>query len=204
MNTRNTLPEKTNLTCGRHDDLLRVQTDHSSIVAAHIAEAAPAHKTILVDAFAGVGGNAIAFARSGRWDRIFAIEKDDATLKCAKHNAYVYGVEKKIWWIKGDCFDVMKKQLKTLGKQVVIFGSPPWGGPGYRSDDVFNLETMQPYSLRKLYNDFRKISKEVVLYLPRTSDLNEVAELAEDGEQVPVTHYCMHGASKVNMQCGSK
>lgn len=106
-------------------------------------------------------------------------------------------MEKKIWWVKGDCFDVMKKQYKTLGKQAVIFGSPPWGGPGYREDDVFKLATMQPYGLRKLYDDCSKITKDIVLYLPRTSDLNEIADLAEEEKQIPVTHYCMKGASKV-------
>ena len=98
-----------------------------SKIATHIAEAAPENKTVIVDAFAGIGGNAIAFARQGRWDRVFAIEKDAATLKCAKHNAKIYGVESKIIWIQGDCFDVMKKRFKGMGN-VVIFASPPWGG----------------------------------------------------------------------------
>lgn len=55
---------------------------------------------------------------------------------------------------------------------------------------------MQPYSLRKLYDGCSRVSTDIVLYLPRTSDLNEIAELAKDGKQIPVTHYCMRGASK--------
>lgn len=171
--------------------------DLHSVIAAHIAEAAPADKTILIDTFAGVGGNTIAFAQSGRWDQIFAIEQDEATLACAKHNAQIYGVEKKIWWMKGDCFDVLRKRLKSQGKKAVVFGSPPWGGPSYRAHEVFDLSTMQPYNLRKLYDEFTKISKDVVLYLPRTSDLNELADLVDDDKQISVTHYCMRGASKV-------
>lgn len=97
-------------------------------IAEHVAKAAPKDKTVLVDAFAGAGGNTIAFALSGRWDRIFAIEKDPQVLQCAKHNAKLYGVEKKIWWIEGDCFDVLKQRLKSIGKDAVIFASPPWGG----------------------------------------------------------------------------
>lgn len=195
----------------------------SRIIAAHVSSSAPASKTVLIDAFAGIGGNAIAFARSGRWERIFAIERDEATLACAKHNAKVYGVEKKIWWIGGDCFDVLKKQLKSVGASAVVFASPPWGGrlssplststaaattlaqsrltsesgPGYSTDEVFNLSTMQPYDLQKLYAAFAKISNEVVLYLPRTSDLNQLAALVPEGEGAQVTHYCMRGASKV-------
>lgn len=96
-------------------------------VAEHIASA-QSSKTVLVDAFAGAGGNTIAFALSGRWKQIFAIEKDSKVLACAKHNAEVYGVSKKIWWIQGDIFQVIQKQLKAVKKTAVIFGSPPWGG----------------------------------------------------------------------------
>jgi trimethylguanosine synthase len=95
-------------------------------IAAHISESAPRDKTIIVDAFAGVGGNAIALARSGRWERVFAIEKDPKTLKCAKHNAEIYGVSSKIFWLSGDCFDAISRFSGQ--KNVVIFASPPWGG----------------------------------------------------------------------------
>lgn len=65
---------------------------------------------------------------SDRWSQIFAVEKDPKTLACAKHNAKVYGVANKIVWIEGDVFDVLKSRLKTVTKNAVIFGSPPWGG----------------------------------------------------------------------------
>lgn len=100
---------------------------HSKI-AEHIAKSAPKGRSILVDAFAGAGGNTIAFALSGRWKRVYAIEKDPAVLQCAKHNAKVYGVENKITWFEGDCFEIIKNQLKDLAPYSVLFGSPPWGG----------------------------------------------------------------------------
>ena len=93
----------------------------------HIAESAPKEKTVIIDAFAGVGGNAIAFARNEHFDQVFAIEKDPKTMKCAKHNAAIYGVDKKIVWVTGDCFDVIGKRFRGNDK-VVIFASPPWGG----------------------------------------------------------------------------
>jgi len=99
-----------------------------SKIAEHIAASAPAGRSILVDAFAGAGGNTIAFAKSGRWKRIYAIEKDPAVLACAKHNAKIYGVETKITWFEGDCFQILKNQLKDLGPYSVLFASPPWGG----------------------------------------------------------------------------
>lgn len=99
-----------------------------SKIAAHLASAAPSGRSILVDAFAGAGGNTIAFAKTGRWKRVYAIEKDPVTLQCAKHNAKVYGVENKITWFEGDCFEILKNQLKDLGPYAIIFASPPWGG----------------------------------------------------------------------------
>lgn len=96
-------------------------------IAEHVAAADPSKDT-LIDAFAGAGGNTIAFARSGRWKHIFAVEKDPKVLACAKHNAKVYGVGGKIVWIEGDIFDLLSRRLKSLGKKAVIFGSPPWGG----------------------------------------------------------------------------
>lgn len=89
---------------------------------------APASKTILIDAFGGAGGNVIAFALSGRWKQIFAVEKDPKTLACAKHNAEVYGVAKKIFWIQGDIFEALNARLKAAAKNAVVFASPPWGG----------------------------------------------------------------------------
>ena len=96
-------------------------------IAEHIASA-PKSKGILIDAFAGAGGNTIAFAKSGRWNQIFAVEKDPKVLACAKRNAEVYGVAKKIWWIEGDVFEALGKRLKGVAKSAVVFGSPPWGG----------------------------------------------------------------------------
>ena len=96
-------------------------------IAQQIA-AAPSTKTVLIDAFAGAGGNTIAFAKSGRWKQIFAVEKDPRVLACAKHNAELYGVSHKIFWIEGDIFDVLEARMKPLAKNAVVFGSPPWGG----------------------------------------------------------------------------
>jgi trimethylguanosine synthase len=94
----------------------------------------PKEKVVLVDAFAGAGGNTIAFAKSGRWKRVYAIEKNPAVLACAKHNAKIYGVETGITWFEGDCFEILKNQLKDLGPYSIVFASPPWGGKLFADD----------------------------------------------------------------------
>lgn len=176
----------------------------ATIIATHLSAISPPGKKIVIDAFAGAGGNTIAFALSGRWNQIFAIEKDPDTLKCAKHNAEIYGVAKKIFWIEGDCFELMKGRLKSTAKNAVIFASPPWGGQGYRNEKIFDLSLMEPYNLRILWDAFRARSNCFVLYLPRQSDLNQVAACIEgdrtedDDAKTQVMHYCALGASKVN------
>ncbi|KAK3618763.1 putative diacylglycerol O-acyltransferase tgs1 [Elasticomyces elasticus] len=168
----------------------------SKRIASDIAASAPANKTILVDAFAGAGGNTIAFALSGRWKQIFAFEKDATVLACAKHNAEVYGVAKKIFWVHGDAFAEIPRRLKQVGKSAVVFASPPWGGPTYSDYEVFDLTVMGPYTLPFLCSSFFAVTPDVVLYLPRTSDLRQLAKYAKPGQKLQVTHYCMHGASK--------
>ncbi|KAM0805186.1 putative RNA methylase family protein [Usnea florida] len=165
-------------------------------IAKHVAEAASENEAILIDCFAGVGGNAIAFALSGRWRRVYAIESDPRALACAKHNAQIYGVQDNISWHEGDCFEILRKELAELGQHSIVFASPPWGGPGYRSDAIFDLAKMQPYNLTDLLLAFQQLTESVVLYLPRTSDIRQLAKKVREGSKITVIHYCMEGASK--------
>ena len=57
---------------------------------------------------------------------------------------------------------------------------------------------MEPYNLDMLYRSFTRYSTEVVLYLPRNSDLNQIARYGEDGKKLEVAHYTIMGASKVS------
>lgn len=162
-------------------------------------------KRVLIDAFSGAGGNTIAFALSSRWDRIIAIERDAATLACAQNNAELYGVDPStVTWVHGDSFEYLDtlvnrpwelhSDLRTDLNTTVVFASPPWGGPGYSTDKIFDLHTMQPYGLTQLYEAYNTMDH--VLFLPRTSDVRQIAKLAPAGHKIEVTQYCMEGASK--------
>ena len=72
-----------------------------------------------------------------------------------------------------------------------------FAGTEYSADDVFDLSKMEPYNFHKLYTEFSRCSKDMILYLPRTSDLNQVARYAPEGKKIEVAHYAMLGASKV-------
>ncbi|KAI6780137.1 Trimethylguanosine synthase-like protein [Emericellopsis cladophorae] len=163
------------------------------------------NKTILIDMFAGAGGNTIAFANSERWERIIAIEKDISTLACAQHNADVYEVESDIiTWVHGDSFEFLDALRNRPGElhpdlrldmdTTVVFASPPWGGPGYSTDEVFDLRTMQPYSLKQLHGIAGPMNH--ALYLPRNSDIRQIAKLAPEDQKIEIVQYCMEGASK--------
>ena len=167
----------------------------------------------VIDCFSGVGGSTIALARCNKWKRVHAIEKDEASLKCAIHNAQIYEVEDKVTWHLGDFSKVLKGDLSELCQHSVIFASPPWGGksllqppicmclisigPSYQSDPTFNLSTMQPYSLRNLMDNFSSLTQYVVLYLPRTSDVRQFTTFVKGAAKITIVHYCMEGASKV-------
>jgi hypothetical protein len=58
---------------------------------------------------------------------------------------------------------------------------------------------MQPYGLQQLCDAMFKVTPDLILYLPRTSDLNQLAKYAPAGQQTQVVHYCMDGASKVRI-----
>ncbi|KAL2134373.1 hypothetical protein VTI74DRAFT_364 [Chaetomium olivicolor] len=179
-------------------------------VANKIAEELPSHsysnppKHTIIDLFAGAGGNTIAFALSGKWQHVIGIEKDAATLACAQHNARVYEVDEYITWVHGDSLDFLARlknggnglapELQVDMSSTVLFASPPWGGVSYRNQDVFDLNTMQPYNLKTLHEACRPM--EHALYLPRTSDIRQIAKLVPDGEKIEVVQYCMEGASK--------
>ena len=162
-------------------------------------------KHILVDLFAGAGGNSIAFALSSRWSRIISVERDASTLACAQHNASIYGVgADAITWVHGDSFEYLDKLLNHPEElhpdlrldldATVLFASPPWGGPGYRTDEVFDLYNMQPYNLGDLHGAYKRLDH--ALFLPRTSDIRQIAKLAPPGKKIEVVQYCMEGASK--------
>ena len=103
----------------------------ASKIAFHIHKACKLENPGILDVMAGAGGNTIGFAKSGHFHRTYAFEKDANTLRCAQHNAEIYGVHTEVSWFDGDCFDMIasNRGLQVLAKDYgIIFCSPPWGG----------------------------------------------------------------------------
>ncbi|CAM5090075.1 unnamed protein product [Eretmochelys imbricata] len=149
---------------------------------------------IVVDAFCGVGGNAIQFALASK--RVIAIDIDPVKISLACNNAEVYGVADQIDFICGD-FMLLASHIKAD----VVFLSPPWGGPDYATAEIFDVRTMispDGYPLKVLlffpllvstFEIFRlsqKITNNIVYFLPRNADIDQVASLAGPGGQVEI------------------
>ena len=55
---------------------------------------------------------------------------------------------------------------------------------------------MQPYSLKYMFKKFEAFARNMVFYLPRTSDLRQIAECVGEKEKAQVVHYCTNGGSR--------
>ncbi|KAI7825640.1 RNA cap guanine-N2 methyltransferase-domain-containing protein [Gamsiella multidivaricata] len=142
-------------------------------IAAHIAERCASD--VIIDAFCGVGGNAIQFALTCH--RVIAIDIDPVRLMCAKNNARVYGVEDRIEFICGDYMTLIPKL-----KADVVFLSPPWGvGPGYLAQDEFDIKQDIPMDGEFLFNETCKITNNIAYFLPRNSNAEQIGRLAGPG-----------------------
>ncbi|XP_006825585.1 uncharacterized protein LOC102802469 [Saccoglossus kowalevskii] len=146
-------------------------------IAAHIAERCQCD--LIVDAFCGVGGNAIQFAHT--CERVIAIDIDPMKIECARHNAEVYKVADRIEFITGDYM-----KLAPYIKADVVFLSPPWGGPDYLQAEVFDIDTMMDISGFDIIRETKKVTDNIALFMPRNANFDQLASLAGPGGRVEI------------------
>ncbi|KAF9434899.1 Trimethylguanosine synthase [Entomortierella beljakovae] len=155
-------------------------------IATHIAQRCASD--VIIDAFCGVGGNAIQFALTCH--RVIAIDIDPVRLMCAKHNARIYGVEDRIEFICGDYMTLIPKL-----KADVVFLSPPWGGPDYLVQEEFDIKRDIPMDGEHLFQETSKITNNIAYFLPRNSNADQIGRLAGPGglceiEKNVLNHVC--------------
>nr|XP_056710190.1 trimethylguanosine synthase [Euleptes europaea] len=150
-------------------------------IAEHIAERVKQSfdSDIIIDAFCGVGGNAIQFALAAK--RVIAIDIDPVKIALAHNNAEVYRVADQIEFICGDFM-----QLAPGLKADVVFLSPPWGGPEYATAEIFDVQTMISPNGYEIFKVSRKITNNIVYFLPRNADIDQIASLAGPGGKVEI------------------
>ena len=97
----------------------------------------------------------------------------------ARHNASIYGVSHKIDFILGDF-----RHLAPRLRADIVFLSPPWGGPGYKDCETFDVKTMMGgYDGEELFHLAHAITPSVVYFLPRNVDRAAMALLAGPGQR---------------------
>ncbi|KAJ7777445.1 Tgs1 protein [Mycena metata] len=166
----------------------------------------------ILDAFCGVGGNAIAFAKT--CERVIALDISPTRLALARHNAQIYGVADRIEFILTDYISFANSYLsinsRTSQRKIdVVFLSPPWGGPGYLSGDTrpssptkpnppipagsepahpsYTLASIQPIHGAELFQLTRKITSNVAYFLPRNTRIDEISALLTDPAVSPIS-----------------
>mmetsp|Transcript_3144 Transcript_3144/g.9595 ORF Transcript_3144/g.9595 Transcript_3144/m.9595 type:complete len:220 (-) Transcript_3144:236-895(-) len=139
-------------------------------IAVHHAERLGSR--VVVDAFAGAGGNCIQLAKT--CPHVIAIELNSVRVHLARFNAQLYEVEDSIDFICGNAFDVLPS---LMGKVDAVFLSPPWGGPSYASHNSFNLDQMRPYPASSVLKVALKVTPNVALLLPRNTHVEELRKL---------------------------
>jgi len=155
-------------------------------VALEIAE--KTRGDFIVDAFWGIGGSAIGFARTGK--NVIAIDASKPRLEMAKHNASLFGVSERIRFLHGDCM----KLLPSI-KPDTIFLDPPWGGIDYNQTEKFFLENFEPDGSQLLNLAF-SVTDSVVLRQPKNFDLKELDSFGRTYElqgnmfDGKLLHYC--------------
>lgn len=106
---------------------------------------------------------------------VIAIDIDPKKIEMAKHNARVYGVEDRIEFIQGDFL-----QLAPTLTADIVYLSPPWGGPSYGSIDIFDLEKNIELNGYHIFEVAKKISSNIVYFLPRNVNVEQVISLMDD------------------------
>ncbi|KAI3386446.1 hypothetical protein SNEBB_009102 [Seison nebaliae] len=164
------------------------------------------HKPIVViDGFCGCGGNLIQLALSAKDSyrnnqniQIYGVDIDPIKIEMAKNNANIYGVSDFIKFICGDYLELIENNSLKLGngELLINFLSPPWGGPNYQKKKDFDIETDMEISGGKLFEVTKKLTRNIVFYLPKNVIIEQLIRLADIGETVEIEKNILNGSLK--------
>lgn len=157
---------------------------------------------VVLDAFCGVAGNTIAFARREGF-QVLAYDNDQARLELASHNASVYGVRDSIDFVCDDVIAVLTSVVTGSQRHDtlidMIFLSPPWGGPEYIDDANFDLRGnfVSGIDLIDLIKLALVVTPNVACFLPRNSDLEPLIKaLSPDTASFEIENIVLNGKLK--------
>ena len=141
-------------------------------ISDYIASIIPnSYNSTILDAFCGCGGNSISFSK--KFKRVFANDLYQEKISMTKNNARVYNCPDNIIYFINDFLT-----LNLEGENIdYVFLSPPWGGPEYKNEEIYSLKKWITPDIEKIIEKSFKISKNIMIYLPRNTDLEELANI---------------------------
>ncbi|WBW72894.1 rRNA methyltransferase Tgs1 [Schizosaccharomyces osmophilus] len=149
---------------------------------------------LVIDAFSGCGGNTIQFAK---FCPVISIELDPIKIAMAKHNLAIYEIpSSRVTFIQGDVLDVLRSIDFASQYRTIIFMSPPWGGPSYSGKSTYSLNDLIPYTFDILYKEAFRITPYIAAFLPKNTDIDELAQYSTDKNRIVVTNFLYEGYSK--------
>lgn len=130
------------------------------------------------DIFCGGGGNTIQFAKY--FPHVIGFDANIKHLYCTAMNCQAYGVADRVWLNKLNWGLHNRLPKRTSQNVDLIFASPPWGGPEYLKQDIYDVEeNLQPMGLTELLESFVRYTNNIILFLPRNSNLFQISKATE-------------------------
>jgi trimethylguanosine synthase len=151
------------------------------------------------------------------FSEVLGIEISERRCSMAAHNAAVYQAQAKTHFLCCDFF-----QAAARLRVDAIFASPPWGGPKYQFCETFDvlasmldgqrsikellvvcLETVsRSWAINRQSRDGQEGRGVVSLFLPRNTDLEQLASLVPDGTLWNVERNFVNGKLKgITLYC---
>lgn len=157
--------------------------------------AAAAKLTVVIDAFSGCGGNAIAFAR----ERAYVLACDLSPLRLAEtqRNAGVYGVAQYLDCVAADWTSLAEAMARHCRVDLAhaVFLSPPWGGPAYAEADTFDLLRVPlagGQSAKQLLCAALHLAPAASIFLPKNVHSRDVVQMVTDaGAEKAITEQAL-------------
>ena len=110
---------------------------------------------------------------SKEFKRVFANDLYQEKISITKNNSKVYNCPENIIYFTHDFLT-----LNLEGENIdYVFLSPPWGGPEYKNEEIYSLKKWITPDIEKIIEKSLKISKNIMIYLPRNTDLEELANI---------------------------
>ena len=160
-------------------------------IARRVAEKKGGRPWIVLDPFAGVGGNSIAFARAGA-SFVIASDINAERIRMLETNARVYGLQKVVTKVM-DCHHFMsllrEADISLTAdahdrREWAVFLSPPWGDAYQARDNgspFFDIDALGGgLRMSRLVRLALDMSSLVAAYLPKTSSKKQLEDLAAE------------------------